>query len=212
MKSSRLVASLTLLAAASPLFAQSSPAAPAAPAAAPAASAPVAPPAAPRARTSPHEAINGSIDGVRVSVVYGRPYSAKGGTGEKRKIWGTLVPYGEVWRMGSDEATLLIAEKDITVGGAAVPAGAYTLWLLPAADGSAKLIINKQVGQWGIDRNQKSQRDEKFDLAIVDLSKDTLSSSVDQFTIAVAGNRAGGGLLKIVWEETQYSVALAAKK
>jgi hypothetical protein len=173
----------------------------------------VAPPAAPRARTSPHETLNATIDGGRVIVVYGRPYSAKGGQGEKRKIWGGLVPYGKVWRTGSDEATLLIVEKGVTIGGAAVPAGTYTLWTLPAEDGSAKLIINKQIGQWGIDSQQNALRDEKFDLAVVDLKKDTLSSSVDQFTIALAGSRApGGGAIKLAWETTQYSAAITGLK
>ena len=182
-------------------------------AAAPAAPAGIAPPAAPRARTSPHETVNANVDGGLIIVIYGRPYSAKGGQGEKRKIWGGLVPYGKVWRTGSDEATLLIVGKPVVIGGANVPAGAYTLWTLPAEDGSAKLIINKQIGQWGIDNKGVAQRDEKLDLAVVDLKKDTLSSTVDQFTIALAGSRApGGGAIKLVWEDTQYSVAVAGAK
>jgi hypothetical protein len=199
-----LLAVSTTFAAALPLAAQQ-PAAPAAPAA-------IAPPAAPRARTSPHETVGAVIDGARVTITYGRPFSAKGGQGEKRKIWGGLVPYGKVWRTGSDEATLLVVEKPVTIGGAEIPAGAYTLWTLPAADGSAKLIINKQVGQWGIDRSGNALRDEKQDLAVVDLKKDTLSSTVDQFTIAVTGSRSGGGEIKLAWEDTQYSVAVAGKK
>ena len=96
-------------------------------------------------RVSPHETISTVIDGNRVTVVYGRPYTKNPKTGEVRKIWGGLVPYGKVWRTGADEATLLITQKPILFGDAVVPAGVYTLFTLPQADGSAKLIINKQM-------------------------------------------------------------------
>lgn len=200
----KLTTTLLVLASAMSLAAQQ-PAAPAAGA--------VAPPAAPRARTSPHETVGAVIDGTRLTIIYGRPYSARGGQGEKRKIWGGLVPYGKVWRTGADEATLLVVEKPVVIGGANVPAGVYTLWTHPAADGSAKLIINKQVGQWGIDRSGTALRDEKQDLAVVNLAKDALSSTVDQFTIAVVRNASGGGgTIKLLWEDIQYSVPVTAAK
>ena len=85
------------------------------------------PAAAQQQRISPHETISTVIDGNRVTIVYGRPYSKDPKTGEIRKIWGGLVPYGKVWRTGSDEATLLITQQPIELGGATIPAGAYTL-------------------------------------------------------------------------------------
>ena len=110
------------------------------------------PVAAQQRRVSPHETISAVIDGNRVTVTYGRPYTKNPRSGEVRKIWGSLVPYGKVWRTGADEATLLITQKPIVLGGTTVPAGAYTLWTLPQEDGSAKLIINKQIGQWVVGR------------------------------------------------------------
>src|SRR3984957_5281233 len=101
-------------------------------------------------RISPHETISKVIDGNRITIVYGRPYTKDPATGQNRKIWGELVPYGEVWRTGADEATLLITQKAIMIGETTIPAGAYTLRTLPNEDGTAKLIINKQIGQWGI--------------------------------------------------------------
>jgi len=62
-------------------------------------------------RVSPHETISMVIDGNRVTIVYGRPYTKDPKTGESRKIWGGLVPYGKIWRTGADEATLLITQK-----------------------------------------------------------------------------------------------------
>jgi hypothetical protein len=159
--------------------------------------------------SSPHETTSQVIDGSRVTITYGRPFTVKPGTTEVRKIWGGLVPFGKVWRTGSDEATILITQKPLMIGETEIPAGAYTLFTLPNEDGTAKLIINKQIGQWGVGRGSY---DEKQDLARVDLKKDALDKSVDQFTMAVAKNPDGGGILKMSWENTQYSVAFTLKK
>lgn len=156
---------------------------------------------------SPHETTSAVVDGNRVTVSYGRPFSKSPKTGEVRKIWGGLVPYGKAWRMGSDEATLLITQQPIVLGGTEVPAGAYTLYLVPDENGPTKLAISKKIGQWGV------PVDEKNDLARVDTTKETLEKPVDQFTVAVAKNASGGGgSLKIMWEGTQFSVPFTVKK
>jgi hypothetical protein len=160
-------------------------------------------------RVSPHETISSVIDGNRVTITYGRPYTKDPKTGEPRKIWGALVPYGKVWRTGADEATLLITQKSIMIGETTIPAGAYTLFTLPAEDGSAKLIINKQVGQWGVG---PGSYDEKQDLARVDLTKDVLDKSADQFTINLEKNSSGGGVIKMMWENTAFSAPFTVKK
>jgi hypothetical protein len=157
-------------------------------------------------RVSPPDVTGAVIDGSRVTIYYGRPFTKDPKTGEARKIWGGLVPFGQVWRTGANEATLLVTQKDLEIGGTAVPAGAYTLFTLPTEDG-AKLIINKQVGQWG------TQYDEKQDLARVDLKKAATDKSVDQFTMQVAKNtEGGGGIIKMMWADTQYSVPFTVKK
>ncbi|HEY4299637.1 MAG TPA: DUF2911 domain-containing protein [Candidatus Didemnitutus sp.] len=158
------------------------------------------------ARTSPHETISLSTDNNRVTVVYGRPYTKDPKTGAPRKIWGALVPAGQVWRTGADEATLLITQHPISLGGTSIPAGSYTLFTLPAADGSAKLIVSRLVGQWG------TQYDPSQDFARIDLKKDSLAAPVDQFTMSLAKNPAGGGVLSLAWENTQYSVPFTVQK
>lgn len=155
-------------------------------------------------RASPHETVGAVIDGAHVSVVYGRPYSKDPKTGETRVIWGKLIPPDKVWRTGSDEATLLLTDKPITLGGTSIPAGVHTLYTFLAADGSAKLIVNKQVGQWG------TVYTESEDFARIALTKETLPETTDQFTMAVAKNPGGiGGMIKLKWETTQYSVTIS---
>ena len=156
-------------------------------------------------RVSPHETVKAEIGGSEVTVVYGRPYSKDPRTGEKRKIWGGLVPYGQVWRFGADEATILTTKEAIDLGGKTIPAGSYSLFLLPQESG-AKLIVNKQTGQWG------TKYDEKQDLARIDLKKETADKAADQFTIALEKTEAGGGILKLTWEETEFWVPFTVKK
>ncbi|MEO8429298.1 MAG: DUF2911 domain-containing protein [Verrucomicrobiota bacterium] len=165
-----------------------------------------APRAASTGGNSPHETTSAVIDDNRVTISYGRPYTKHPKTGEVRKIWGGLVPYGKAWRMGSDEATLLITQQPLEIGGVAVPAGAYTLYMVPNETGVSKLVISKKIGQWGV------PVDEKNDLAQVDLTKATASSPVTQFTMAVQKNSAGGGLIKLSWENAEYSVPFVVKK
>jgi hypothetical protein len=202
--SSVFVASLAL-ASVAPVFSQQ----PAAPASA--AGQAVTPPAAPRARVSPHETISTVIGdrrtGNRVTISYGRPYAKNPKNGEMRKVWGSLVPWGKADRLGADEATLLITQQPLDFGGTTIPAGAYTLYIVPSLEGATKLAFSSNLGKWGV------PVDEKNDVARIDLTKQSVSPQVDQLTIAVDNDQAtGGGVLRILWEDTQFSAPFTVKK
>jgi hypothetical protein len=155
-------------------------------------------------RVSPHEMVNATVGDAKITIVYGRPYTKDPKSGAKRKIWGGLVPFGQVWRMGADEATLFTTDKEVSIGGTPVPAGSYSLFLLPEENG-AKLIVNKQTGQWG------TKYDQSQDLARIGLIPQKLDKSVDQFMISVE-KTAADGVLKLMWDDTQYSATIAVKK
>ena len=155
-------------------------------------------------RVSPHETVNATVGDAKITIVYGRPYTKDPKSGEKRKIWGGLVPFGQVWRMGADEATLFTTDKEVSIGGTAVAPGTYSLFLLPE-EGSAKLIVNKQTGQWG------TKYDQSQDLVRIGLIQQKLDKPVDQFMISVE-KTAADGVLKLMWEDTQYSATVAVKK
>jgi hypothetical protein len=157
-------------------------------------------------RVSPHETTSTVVDGNRVTITYGRPFTKDPKSGDMRKIWGGLVPYGKAWRLGADEATTLITQQPISFGETTIPAGAYTLYMVPAENGSSKLAISKRIGQWGVGV------DEKNDLARVDLKKTTLDNPVHQLTISVDKNPAGGGVIKIKWEDAEYDADFTVKK
>lgn len=155
---------------------------------------------------SPHETTSAVIDGCRVTITYGRPFTKDPKTGEPRKIWGGLVPWDKAWRTGADEATVLITQKPIMFGDTLVPAGAYTLYTIPSDSGNSKLAISKNLGAWGV------PVDEKNDLARVDMKKEPAEKQTDQFTMAVAKNPDGGGLIKLMWEDTQFTLPFTVKK
>ena len=156
-------------------------------------------------RVSPPDVAGNVIDGNRVTVYYSRPFTKDPKTGAKRKIWGDLIPFGKVWRMGANEATLLVTQEPITISGNTIPGGAHTLFLLPSEDGKAQLIVSNQIGQWG------TQYDEKQDLVRIPVMKEEMKDSVDQFMMAVVRNPAGGGMIKLMWENAQFSVPFTVK-
>ncbi|HRE82197.1 MAG TPA: DUF2911 domain-containing protein [Opitutaceae bacterium] len=159
----------------------------------------------PRPRFSPHETISQVIDGARVTVTYGRPYTNDPKTGEPREIWGKVVPYGKVWRAGADEATTLITQKPLVVEGATLPAGVYSLFFLPEQNGTSKLVVNRQYGHWG------TQYDASQDLVRIDAAKETLTTPLDQFQISLLKKEGGGGVIRLAWASLQFSVPFSVQ-
>jgi len=147
----------------------------------------------------PGEAALKFADGKTVSIQYSRP-SMRG-----RKIFGGLVPYDQVWRTGANAATSLKTDVPLTIGGASVPAGSYTLYTLPGAN-SWKLIVNKQTGQWGTEYSQGQ------DLARVDMKVTQQTSPLEQFTISLDKTDGDSAMLKLEWDTTVASVEVQEKK
>jgi hypothetical protein len=93
-------------------------------------------------RKSKNGLAEGTIDGVEISIAYGRP-NVKG-----RDVWGGLVSYGKVWRTGADEATTISFSSDVTIEGKALAAGSYGLFTVPGEE-SWEIVFNKVANQWG---------------------------------------------------------------
>jgi Protein of unknown function (DUF2911) len=137
-------------------------------------------------------------DGKTVIVDYSSP-RAKG-----RKIFGGLVPFGQVWRAGANEATTFVLNTDLTVGGKLVPAGSYTIFVVPEAD-KWTLIINKKTGEWGTPYNG-----EATELARIPMKVSALPSVLENFTITFDKN-GNGCTMRMDWETTRASVEITEK-
>lgn len=141
---------------------------------------------------SPRDTVRQTVGSVPVMIDYGRP-SQRG-----RPLFGGLVPDGEVWRTGADAATQLeIGAGGGKIAGRPLPAGKYTLWLLPRP-GADTLIVNSQNGQWG------TQYDPAKDLLRVAVERRAVATPVERFTISVEPS----GWLNFDWGTTRFRARL----
>ncbi|ULQ57342.1 DUF2911 domain-containing protein [Flavihumibacter rivuli] len=147
----------------------------------------IAPACAQQQRKSPHETVS---DG-GISVTYGRPYK-KG-----RDIFGSLEPYGKVWRAGADEATEITFAKDAMLAGKHIKAGTYTLFVIPEAK-EWTIILNSELKQWGAYEYDKIKGK---NVAQVKVPVINLDQVVEQFTI-----RFAGGNMIMEWDKTQVKL------
>jgi hypothetical protein len=138
-------------------------------------------------------------DGKTIAVIYSSP------RGRGRKIFGDLVPFGEVWRTGADEATSFTTNVDLLAAGKNIPAGRYTLFTLPAPS-KWTLIVSKQIGEWGI-----PYPGERYDFTRAEMKVSKLSSPLENFTISLDSSGTTC-TMKLDWETTRASIEFAEKK
>ncbi|HUO33888.1 MAG TPA: DUF2911 domain-containing protein [Candidatus Acidoferrum sp.] len=137
-------------------------------------------------------------DGKTITMDYSSPRM------RGRKIYGGLVPYGQVWRTGANEATTFVTTADLDVGGTTVPAGSYTIFSIPE-EGKWTLIISKTTGEWGTKYSGAAD-----DLARIPMKSSSLPSPVEDFLIAF--EKTGNGcVLHFDWEKTRASVRISEK-
>jgi len=133
-----------------------------------------------------------TIGNTVVNVSYGSPQR------RGRDLFGGIVPFGERWRTGANRATHFKTSSDLKIGSLDIPAGEYTLFTIPEKEGGV-LIINKQTGQNG------QTYDQERDLGRVPMTVSKKEDSTEGFTILVE-EEGSGGVLKLVWGNTVYSV------
>lgn len=146
-----------------------------------------------RRRISPHESTEGTVDGAKLSIEYGRP-SVRG-----RQIFGSLVPYDIIWCPGADEATMLTTNRALQFEGVKLPAGEYSLWILPT-ESEWTLVFNSEAHTFHTNHRARA------DVGKVPLQKEALSNPVEMLTFAIEPNRsAPGGSIVMTWAKTKVS-------
>jgi len=131
-----------------------------------------------------------------LEVTYGRPGM------RNRIIFGSLIPYGEVWRTGANQATTIAFNTPVKVAGTPVPAGTYELFTIPG-EKQWTVIIHKNLSQWGA-----YKYDEKNDIARVTVTPIPLSNAVETFTVQVGEIRDQSAVLTLSWEKTLVPIRL----
>ncbi len=143
---------------------------------------------------SPNATVQQRVGLTDIEVVYARP-GVKG-----RKVFGELVPYGEVWRTGANNATKITFSTPVKVGGTDVPAGSYALFTIPTPT-DWTIILNKVTGQWG-----SYSYDEKNDQMRVKVKPVTLAEPVETFEIGWGDIKDSTATLNLTWEKTRVPV------
>lgn len=132
-------------------------------------------------RPSPPATATGKINDANITISYNSP-SVKG-----RKVWGGLVPYGQVWRAGANEATIFETDKNITVEGKSLPAGKYSLYAMPG-ENEWIIMFNSEIGQWGVKRTGETSRDAGKDVLSVQVKPRKSTNMHEQLVYEVAND------------------------
>lgn len=147
---------------------------------------------------SPEESVKFNDGNLSIQVIYNRPFK-KG-----RVIFGELVPYGQVWRTGANEATIFETNQPLKFGDKTLAAGKYSLWTIPDKD-TWTVIFNSETGQWGVGFNGEANRKPENDLLKVDVGAVSIEKEFEQFTINV--EKSDEGLeLTFIWDKTLVAV------
>ncbi len=147
---------------------------------------------------SPPATARVTLNGKAITVSYGSPRK------RGRKIMGDVVPYGEVWRVGANEATTLVTAANLKIGTLDVPAGTYTLFALPNKD-KWLFIVSRKTGEWGIPYPEGN------DLGRTPMTGKTLPSSQENMSISFENTKGASTELHVKWDTTDEYVPVTAK-
>jgi hypothetical protein len=142
---------------------------------------------------SPRKEMKGAIGSMEITVNYGSP-SARG-----REIWGGLVPYGEVWRSGANEATAITFPADVLIQGQELKAGKYGLFTIPTPE-QWTIIFNTVADQWG-----SYEYDETKDALRVNVVPEK-DENAEELDYVIRGNKVA-----LRWDKLAVPFEVAAK-
>lgn len=111
-----------------------------------------------------------------LKITYSQPHK------RGRTVFGSLVPYGQVWRTGANEATELTVTRDIVINGFALKAGTYSIFTIPNKD-KWTIIINQDTGLWGSYNYNPKQDVTRFEVpvqALTDVVYEAFTITVEQ--------------------------------
>jgi hypothetical protein len=142
---------------------------------------------------------------LQIDVFYCSP-SKKG-----RKIFGGLVPYGEVWRTGANEATTFTTNKDLIIDGKKLVTGNYSIWTIPEKD-SWTIIFNNKMYNWGIKRGSgKAARDSDFDALTTEAKVSRSLTTNESFSITLNEIEPGTTVMLFSWDNVVVPLEIKKK-
>lgn len=147
---------------------------------------------------SPEQFVTVSDQNLKVDVFYNSPSM------RDRKIFGGLVPYGEVWRTGANEPTTITFNSDVIIDGKELGAGTYSLWTVPG-EAQWEVIFNSGEYGWGVSWGGKASHDPTFDALRVRVTPEYLDKPAERLAIDVKKDPLR---LEMAWENTRISLPI----
>lgn len=150
-------------------------------------------------QASPSASISQKVGLTDVQVIYSRP-STRG-----RKIFGELVPYGQIWRTGANSATTLDFSTDVMIDGKTVPAGKYALYTIPGKN-EWTIVLSKNTELWGALGYSDAD-----DLMRFKVSPNKLSRKYETFEISFNNMTDNAADLSMKWENTRVDFRISTE-
>lgn len=148
---------------------------------------------------SPFSKVEQDVGLTKITVAYSRP-GAKG-----RKIFGGLVPYGRIWRVGANESTKFTADSDISVMGNYLPQGTYALYAFPYKD-YWEVVFHKNTEHWGDGRKAYDPVEDAFRIRISPLK---IADYQENFLITFDEINHNTINMLWIWEQTLIKIPIA---
>ncbi len=128
-------------------------------------------------------------------VIYSRPQK------NSRVVFGDLLEYGKVWRMGANEATEIEFYQTVKINNTKIKKGRYTIYCIPYAD-KWTIIINKETDTWG-----SFKYENKKDIAKMDVPVQKQTEITEAFVMAFEKSATGTNLI-IAWDDVKVSLPI----
>ena len=155
---------------------------------------------------SPEQTVTYNQGDLQIDLFYCSPSK------KDRVIFGELIPYGEVWRTGANEASTFTTNKDLWIDGQTLAAGTYSLWTIPDRE-QWQVIFNSKMYPWGVNfTDQKPQREAEFDAVVATATVSESISVQEEFSINVIDSDPEGVMILLfAWDNVVVPLNMELK-
>ncbi|NAS11885.1 DUF2911 domain-containing protein [Poritiphilus flavus] len=150
-------------------------------------------------KASPFSRIEQQIGLSKITVEYSRP-AVRG-----REIFGDLVPYGRIWRVGANASTKFTTDTDLTIGGSRLPAGTYALYAFPEEQ-SWQIVFHTNTGHWGDGRKAYNPKEDAFRIR---LTPEKISDKQENFLITFDEIDHNSMKMLWLWDRTRITIPIS---
>ncbi|MCW5517362.1 DUF2911 domain-containing protein [Muriicola sp. Z0-33] len=150
-------------------------------------------------KASPYSEITQHVGLTSITIKYSRP-GTKG-----RKVFGNLVPYGRIWRVGANASTKFTVDTDIIIQGKMLPTGTYALYAFPEED-KWEIVFHNNTTHWGDGRTAYNPEEDELRIKV---EPDTIPYTQENFLISFDSLDHNSASMQLIWEKTRVSIPIS---